>query len=118
LGKAGAAVLAARAAVRAGAGLVTAAVPETILPMIHLGSIESMGVPLPAGPAGALAAAAAERVLAAAAGQTALAVGPGRGQEEQTAAAIRRVVAEARLPLVLDADGLNAFAGRAAELAA
>jgi ADP-dependent NAD(P)H-hydrate dehydratase / NAD(P)H-hydrate epimerase len=118
LGKAGAAVLAARAAVRAGAGLVTAAVPDAILPMIHLGSIESMGVPLPAGPAGALAAVAAERVLAAAAGKTALAVGPGLGQEEETVAAIRRVVAEARLPLVLDADGLNAFAGRPAELAA
>jgi ADP-dependent NAD(P)H-hydrate dehydratase / NAD(P)H-hydrate epimerase len=117
LGKAGAAVLAARAAVRAGAGLVTAAVPEPILPIVHLGSVESMGIPLPAGGAGALAAAAAEQALAAAAGKSAVALGPGLGQEEETQAAIRRLVGAVELPLVLDADGLNAFAGRAGELA-
>jgi hydroxyethylthiazole kinase-like uncharacterized protein yjeF len=111
-------VLAARAAVRAGAGLVTAAVPEPILAIVHLGSLESMGVPLPATGAGTLAAAAAEQALAAAAGKSALAVGPGLGQEKETVAAIRRLVGAAPLPLALDADGLNAFAGRAGELAA
>jgi len=117
LGKAGAAVLAARAAVRAGAGLVTAAVPEPILAILQLGSVESMGVPLPAGASGGLAAAAVELVLAVAAGKSALALGPGLGQEAETAAAIRRLVAAVELPLALDADGLNAFAGRAEELA-
>jgi NAD(P)H-hydrate epimerase len=138
-GKAGAAVLAARAAVRAGAGLVTAAVPEPILQIVHLGSIESMVLPLPAGSAGpprehgagdaggghgasqgggGLTAAAAEQVLAAAAGKSALAVGPGLGQDAGTVAAIRRLAAAAELPLVLDADGINAFAGRPEELAA
>jgi NAD(P)H-hydrate epimerase len=126
LGKAGAAVLAARAAVRAGAGLVTAAVPAPILPILHLGSVEAMGVPLPAGePAedgdptagGALTAAAADVALRAAAGKSALAVGPGLGQQAETVAAIRRLVAGAALPLALDADGINAFAGRAEDLA-
>jgi NAD(P)H-hydrate epimerase len=117
MGKAGAAVLGARAAVRAGAGLVTAAVPAPVLPLIQAGSIESMGVALPAGGSGALAAAAAAAVLAAAAGKSALALGPGLGQEEETVAVIRQVVAAAPLPLVLDADGLNAFAGRASLLA-
>ena len=112
-GKAGAAVLAARAAVRAGAGLVTAAVPEPILQIVHLGSIESMVLALPAG-----TAAAAEQVLAAAAGKSALAVGPGLGQDAGTVAAIRRLAVAAELPLVLDADGINAFAGRPEELAA
>jgi hydroxyethylthiazole kinase-like uncharacterized protein yjeF len=118
VGKAGAAILASRAAVRAGAGLVTAAVPEPIVPIVHLGSVESMCVPLPAGAGGALTAAAAAAALAAAAGKSALAVGPGLGQQEETAAAIRRLAAAVRLPLLLDADGLNAFAGRAEELAA
>jgi len=124
LGKAGAAVLAARAAVRAGAGLVTAAVPAPILPIVHLGSVESMGLPLPTRPAaadggaGALAAAAADVVLQALAGKSALAVGPGLGQEAETVAAVRRLVAAAALPLVLDADGINAYAGRAGDLAA
>lgn len=116
-GKAGAAILAARAAVRAGAGLVTAAVPEPILQTVDLGSIESMTLGLPAGAAGQIAERAAEAVLDAAEGMAVLALGPGLGQEPETAAAIRRVALECPLPVVLDADGLNAFAGRAGELA-
>jgi hydroxyethylthiazole kinase-like uncharacterized protein yjeF len=116
-GKAGAAVLAARAAVRAGAGLVTVAVPEPVVAIVNGGSIESMTLPLPAGASGQAAAAAVEVVLAAAAGRTVLALGPGLGQDAETAAAIRRIVLETALPAVVDADGLNAFAGRLGELA-
>jgi hydroxyethylthiazole kinase-like uncharacterized protein yjeF len=116
-GKAGAAVLAARAAVRAGAGLVTVAVPEPLLAVVNAGSVESMTLPLPAGASGQLAAAAPDLVLAAAAAMNVLAIGPGLGQEPETAAAIRRIVLAAPLPAVVDADALNAFAGRAAELA-
>jgi hydroxyethylthiazole kinase-like uncharacterized protein yjeF len=118
-GKAGAAILAARAAVRSGAGLVTAAVPEPVVQTVDLGSIESMTLALlAAGAAGQIAEEAVGAVLDAAEGKTVLALGPGLGQEAATAAAIRRIVLECPLPLVLDADGLNAFAGRAAELAA
>lgn len=106
-GKAGAAILAARAAVRAGAGLVTAAVPESILDVVDLGSIESMTLPLRS----------LEEVLDAAEGKSVLAMGPGLGQERETFEAIRRIALEVPLPLVLDADGINAFGGRAAELA-
>jgi NAD(P)H-hydrate epimerase len=116
-GKAGAAILAARAAVRAGAGLVTAAVPEPILQTVDLGSVESMTLGLPAGAAGQIAERAADVLLDAAEGKAVLAMGPGLGQEPATAAAIRRIALECPLPLVLDADGLNAFAGRAGELA-
>ncbi len=116
-GKAGAAILAARAAVRAGAGLVTAAVPEPILQTVDLGSVESMTLGLPAGDAGQIAERAADVLLDAAEGKTALALGPGLGQEPATAAAIRRIVLECPLPLVIDADGVNAFAGRAGDLA-
>ncbi|MES1246032.1 MAG: NAD(P)H-hydrate dehydratase [Acidobacteriota bacterium] len=115
-GKAGAAILACRAAVRAGAGLVTAAVPEPILNLVDLGSIESMTLGLPCRVSGQLTESAADRVLAAAEGKTVLALGPGLGQEDETAEAIRRIALETDLPLVLDADGVNAFAGRAGEL--
>jgi NAD(P)H-hydrate epimerase len=115
-GKGGAAILAARAAVRAGAGLVTAAVPEPVLTVVDLGSIESMTLGLPCQGSGQIAAAAADRVLAAAAGKSVVALGPGLGQEPETAETIRRIVLETELPLVLDADGVNAFAGRAGEL--
>ncbi|HEY2293532.1 MAG TPA: NAD(P)H-hydrate dehydratase [Thermoanaerobaculia bacterium] len=116
-GKAGACILAARAAVRAGAGLVTAAVPEPILQTVDLGSIESMTLALPVGASGHLAESAAEAVLDAAEGKAALALGPGLGQEPATVAAIRRIALECPLPLVLDADGINAFAGKAGDLA-
>jgi hydroxyethylthiazole kinase-like uncharacterized protein yjeF len=116
-GKSGAAILAARAAVRAGAGLVTVAVPEPILPTVDLGSIESMTLGLPAGASGQIAEGAVAAVLEAAESKAVLALGPGLGQEPGTAEAIRRIALECPLPLVLDADGVNAFAGRAGELA-
>ncbi len=96
---------------------MTVAVPEPILQTVDLGSIESMTLGLPAGAAGQIAERAAEAVLDAAEGKAVLALGPGLGQEPEAAAAIRRVALECPLPLVLDADGLNAFAGRAGELA-
>lgn len=116
-GKGGAAVMAARAAVRSGAGLVTAAVPAAVLPIVQGGCVEAMAVALPAGEDGEIAAAAAEAILAAVRGKDAVALGPGLGQGEEAAAAIRQVVLALDLPLVLDADGLNAFAGHSEELA-
>ncbi len=115
-GKAGAAILAARAAVRAGAGLVTVGVPAPILPTVDLGSLESMTLGLPAGSAGQLSVAAVDKILDAAQGKDVLAVGPGVGQELSTAAVLRRLVLEAPLPVVADADALNAFAGCAGDL--
>jgi ADP-dependent NAD(P)H-hydrate dehydratase / NAD(P)H-hydrate epimerase len=115
-GKSGAAVLAARAAVRAGAGLVTAGVPGPLLPIVAAGSTESMSVALAADEEGRLRPAAVEELLAAAERCTAMAVGPGLGTGGETPEAVRRLVREATLPLVLDADGLNAFAGRPEEL--
>jgi ADP-dependent NAD(P)H-hydrate dehydratase / NAD(P)H-hydrate epimerase len=116
-GRAGAVVLAARAAVRSGAGLVTAAVPASIRDLVDLGSLESLTLGLPADAAGELAAGAAAAILEAARGKQAVALGPGLGRGEETAAAIRGAVLACPLPLVLDADGVNAFAGRAGELA-
>lgn len=115
-GKAGAAILAARGAVRGGAGLVTVAVPAPILASVDAGSVESMTLPLEVRGAG-LAPQAADQLLAAAAGKEVLALGPGLGVEESTVKVIRRVCRETALPLVIDADGLNAFAGELEELA-
>jgi NAD(P)H-hydrate epimerase len=110
IGKAGAAILAARGAVRGGAGLVTVAVPAPILNAVDGGSLESMTMPLEVN-AGGLAPAAADQLLEAATGKDALALGPGLGLEPSTVEVVRRVCREAKLPLVIDADGLNAFAG-------
>ncbi len=115
-GKAGAAILAARAAVRGGAGLVTVAAPRSIAATVDLGSVESMTFALSEAAEGGLAPSAVDELQGLAAGKTAVALGPGLGLEGATPAAIRAAVLGLRLPLVLDADGVNAFAGRAAEL--
>jgi NAD(P)H-hydrate epimerase len=115
-GKAGAAILGARSAVRGGAGLVTAAVPRPILQTVDGGSLESMTLPLAAGPDGGLAAEAAAEALQAAAGKQAVAIGPGLGTAPATAGAVRRLLAELAVPAVVDADALNALAGHLGEL--
>ncbi len=115
-GKTGAAVLAAQAAVRGGAGLVTVAVPEPILGIVDAGSLESMTHALPATAGGTLAGGAASAALEAAADKRAVAIGPGLGLIEETAAEIRSLALQLTIPVVLDADGLNALAGRLADL--
>ncbi len=115
--KSGAAVLAARAAVRGGAGLVTVATAADALPLVAVGSVESMTVGLPSAENG-LQSAALELLEHASEGKRAVAVGPGLGTASGTRDVLRRFVLGLELPLVLDADGLNAFAGDAAALAA
>ena len=109
-GKAGAAILAARGALRAGAGLVTIFCPESIEPVAVAGVPESMTRPLPERD-GTLAWEAADLLREALAGFDAAVVGPGLSRSEgvdEVLAALLRM----RLPLVCDADALNAFSGR------
>jgi NAD(P)H-hydrate epimerase len=120
-GGGGAAVLAARAAGRTGAGLVTVATPASLRSTVDGGAPEAMVTPLPEASPGRLAPAARAAVAAASHGKSVLAVGPGLGSDsaegDELSATIRALCLDAELPLVLDADGLNAFAGRLALLA-
>ncbi len=111
LGKTGAAVLAGQAALRGGAGLVTIATPEPALPVIASMQPEFMTEGLPATTEGtfALEAIRSGELAQALKGITALSIGPGVGQHPETQEFLRSVVAETDLPIVLDADGLNAF---------
>jgi len=118
LGKSGAAVLAGRMAVRAGAGLVTIATPAVVLPVVAAAQPEYMTVPLQATRAGTIALKNAQgaRWKKIEEGKSVLAIGPGLGTEVQTQQCIRTMVRSTELPVILDADGLNAFDGRADEL--
>ena len=118
LGKSGAAALAGRMAVRAGAGLVTIATPAVVLPVVAAAQAEYMTVPLQATRAGAVALKNVQggRWKKIEKGKSVLAIGPGLGTEAQTQQCIRMVVRSTELPVILDADGLNAFDGRADEL--
>jgi NAD(P)H-hydrate epimerase len=113
----GAAALTAGAAYRAGAGLVTLAVPEGILPVVEAAVAEAIFLPLPETADGTVAEEAWPVLLPRLAGVQAVAVGPGLTTNPSTSELVRRMVADSPVPLVLDADGLNAFAGRGSLLA-
>jgi len=113
LGKSGAAVLAGRGALRTGAGLVTIATPDIVVPSVAAGQPEYMTESLESTTQGTVAhknleEGTFEEILK---GKTVLAVGPGLGTVAETQNCIRTLVQETTLPTVLDADGLNAFAG-------
>lgn len=143
LGKSGAAAMAGYAAMRAGAGLVTVATPDVVLPIVAAAHPEYMTEPLFSTDAGTaskqniletspqLGSAATlspeatnsltkqikyhfERILT---GKTVLAIGPGMGTDPETQSFVHSVVRRASVPVVLDADGLNAFAGQADDFA-
>jgi NAD(P)H-hydrate epimerase len=119
LGKTGAAVLASWAALRAGAGLVTVATPEPALPIVAAHSPEVMTEPLAATRTGTISERSLEGGLFATLlrGKRALAIGPGLTTQDETQSFVRTVVkSHSEVPVILDADGLNAFDGRAAEL--
>jgi NAD(P)H-hydrate epimerase len=116
-GLTGAIVLASMSALRAGAGYVTAAVPESVNDAIESAMIEAMTWPLPEAPERSLAAGAAPMIVARSREVQALALGPGLSRAPESADLARRVLAESAAPVVLDADALNAFAGKTALLA-
>ena len=123
-GTAGAPSMASLAALRTGAGLVTAAVPGGIVNTVARFAAELMVAPLKEGEEGEIAVenlSHGERMgaidsLIAEKRITTIAIGPGLSQRGEVGEFARRLVAETKLPMVVDADALNAFAGRAAEL--
>jgi hydroxyethylthiazole kinase-like uncharacterized protein yjeF len=139
LGKSGAAVMAGHAALRAGAGLVTVATPDVVLPLVAAAHPEFMTEPLVATEEGTASkrnilehpplpdSATREaidrftketklRFARIEEGKNVLAVGPGLGAHPETQEFIRGIVLDTYRPVILDADGLNAFAACADKL--
>jgi NAD(P)H-hydrate epimerase len=115
-GLTGAVRMSSTAAIRAGAGYATVAVPADLEPVFEAGQPEVMSVGCPGGD-GCLVPASAKAVLGAFERAAAGVVGPGLGRDPGTVELARQVALEIAAPLVLDADGLNAFAGDLALLA-
>jgi NAD(P)H-hydrate epimerase len=115
IGRTGAAHLAALGALRSGAGLVTIAAPRSCVPIIASMAAEYMTEPLDETGSGTVDFGAVDRVLDIKA--DVIAVGPGLGQSPGTAAFVHALVERAGVPLVLDADALNAFSGEPDRLA-
>jgi len=110
-GMAGAAVLSCRGALRSGSGLVTAATPASLSPIVATAVSEATGILLPEGPAGSDPAAlrAALRPLGEGRFQ-AVGIGPGLGTDLRARAVLEAVLELARCPIVIDADALNQIA--------
>jgi NAD(P)H-hydrate epimerase len=113
-GKSGAAALAATAALRSGAGLVTVATPRSAAPILAALSAEIMTLPLDEAPDGTVAAEAVDTILDATA--DVIVVGPGLGRTPSATAFTLRLLERSGVPVILDADALNAFEGQAERL--
>ena len=116
-GMTGAAHLIAEAAGRIGAGLVVVAAAQGIVPILQASIAEAVFLPLPETADGGVAADARDPVLDALGRAHALAIGPGMTAQDETAGFVRDLLRDCPVPAVVDADALNAFAGRADDLA-
>jgi NAD(P)H-hydrate epimerase len=116
LGKAGSVAMAGMAALRSGAGLSTVSTPRSVLGTVAGFHPELMTEPLVETDAGTISSTALNRIEELAKGKSVLAIGPGISRDPQTAELVRTLVAKLQVPMVVDADGLNAFEGRADEL--
>jgi NAD(P)H-hydrate epimerase len=114
-GLTGAPSMAAMAAMRSGAGYVTVAAPASLEANFSARLLEAMLAGLPEED-GRLGPDALEAAIASVARADAVVLGPGLGRTEDAQALVRELVQRIDVPLVLDADGLNAMAGRLEEL--
>ncbi len=114
-GMGGAACLAGRAALHGGAGLVTVAIPRSIATIVAVAHPSYMTIPCDEVD-GKLSEQAVTKIEHIFPRHTAVAIGPGLGQAEDVRKVVRHIYQYCDLPLALDADGINAFAGAAAKL--
>lgn len=115
-GYTGAAYLASQAAIVSGSGLVTLAIPENIYAILAAKLTEVMVRPFAGTRDGSLALRSEGDLLRFAGKCNSFAIGPGLSQDKETARLVRSLVARIEGPIVLDADGINAFSGCIDEL--
>jgi NAD(P)H-hydrate epimerase len=109
-GKTGAAALAGQAAMRVGAGLVTIGTPAQLNPILEIKVTEVMTEPLPDDATGFLDMSSLQRVTELLPGKAVVAIGPGISDREETARLVHKTIEAVTVPMVIDADGLNAIA--------
>lgn len=112
-GMAGAAVLACRAALRSGIGLVTAGIPAGILDIIQISVPEAICKPLGNEENIEIDISCLTSILEGAQQSDVIAIGPGMGKNPDIQSIVKKLIEEAQVPLIIDADGLNAIGERA-----
>jgi len=116
-GMTGAAALASMAALRSGCGMVHLAVPESLVNTLAVKVTEPVLHPLTETASGVCAVSALNEVLSLCERMNALCIGSGLSRDPQTASLVRELIGKTDKPAVIDADGLNAFAGCLPEFA-
>jgi len=111
-GKTGAASMTSVSALRAGAGLVTLGIAESLNAVLETHVLETMTAPLPESQTGVLGESAFVTIEKLMSGKKCLAIGPGLGRGTETKKLVRKIIQTSEIPLVVDADGLNNLAGR------
>jgi hydroxyethylthiazole kinase-like uncharacterized protein yjeF len=112
LGKTGAAVMAGKAALKMGAGLVTVGTPESCLPIVARSMAELMTEPLPETAERTLSHQALRKVLSLLKGKDAIMIGPGISTHKSTAELVLSLIPQINVPAVVDADALNILASK------
>ena len=110
-GMTGAAYMCGKSALRSGAGLVTVGIPESLNPVMEVKLTCVMTLPLPETSSGTISEAAKDKILDFAGNCDVIIIGPGLSQQPETKALVITLIQEVKLPIVLDADGLNAIQG-------
>ncbi len=110
-GMTGAAALSATSALRAGAGLVYLAIPEHLNAVLETKCTEAITIPVPHTSDGSIALDSYYGLMEKMDTIDVVAIGPGMGQQRETQKLVRKVVKDAKAPLLIDADGINALVG-------
>ena len=111
VGMTGAAALAAKAALRSGAGLVTLGIPASLNSVLEAKVTEAMTFPIEDGKKGYLSHQGFSKVSRFIKDKDIVGIGPGLGRRQETFSFVRKLTAQVKKPIVLDADGLIAFKG-------
>jgi NAD(P)H-hydrate epimerase len=117
VGLTGAACLTCESALRAGVGMVTLGLPQSLNPSMEARLTETMTRPLPETSSQSLSLDAFDAIKEMSKTMHAIAIGPGLSTHPETQQLVRKLASEITLPMVIDADGLNALAGHAEILA-
>lgn len=115
-GMTGAAAMSGISALRAGAGLVYLAIPEHLNTVLETKCTEVITVPVPHTSDGSISLGAYGGLMERMEGVDVAAIGPGMGQNKETQKFVRKVVRDAKVPLLIDADGINALVGNLSTL--
>ncbi len=110
-GMTGAAAMSANSALRAGAGLVYLTIPERLNPILEVKCTEAITIPVSETIEGSIGLEAYKQIMEHVSNVDVLAIGPGMSRNKETQKLIRKVVKNATVPLLIDADGINAFMG-------